>query len=52
MLLLVNAPLRYVDLVDGLRSWVIDFRGDCRLADALPLFVDEANQEAALLVRH
>ncbi len=52
MLLLVNSLLGQINLIDGLGRGVVDLGGNSSLADALPLFVDEAYEHAALLIVH
>ena len=50
MLLLVDALLGNVDLVDGLGRRVVDLGGDGSLADAHSVFVDQLDEQASLLV--
>lgn len=50
MLLLVDALLGNVDLVDGLGRRVVDLGGDGSLADAHPVLVDKLDEQASLLI--
>ena len=50
--LLAGAPLSLVDLVDGLRSRVVDLCGHGGLANGPAALVHELYEELALFVRH